>query len=409
MVKKSLILMSMTSLLIVNQAYAAIDALDTVNTRTFSLQQDYFTLEDDFNIWTNPALVSKYKNRGYIELGNYIAGESSAANNGSTSKMLGVLYGTGGSSTVGLFLGRPYNGNVEIVESVGAGALPDYEDPINRFDLFWATGNVGFRINYNSYVTESKVSGTTTKSEIAARDLNFSFGMTGGMDMAVTVGLPLFSGKSTTVASTDDIKTNSAFNVAFSLRSTDNNANNHFNYGLLAIFDKNGAKAKDVTGGVTTTATVKEDTISLSAIGGYNIRPNAENLVIASARVVVAQDKGATSPATSNTATRLEIPAAISYENSGIGNFILRGSASKSLLSYRSNKSKVGTTTTTTSESDSKGDEVTVGLGVGYKLKDVLRFDFAVNQDLFFTGADFLSGISNTLASKVSMIYTFDK
>lgn len=413
--KKSLMLMSMTSLMLVNQAYAAIDALDTVNTRSFSLQQGYFTLEDDFNIWTNPALVSKYKNRGYVELGDYTNGESSAANNGSTSEMIGVLYGMGGSSTVGLFLGRPYNGNIlNVVDDPTVGPFPGFTNPINnRFDLFWATGNIGFRINYNSYVFDSKVSGSAAKSEIAARDLNLSFGMTGGLDVALTVGLPLFSAKLTSTTSVEDLKSNGAFNVAFSLRSTDNNAHKYFNYGLLAIYDKNGAKAKNVTGIVTTNASVKKDTISVSAIGGYNIRPNPENLVIASARIIVAQDKDSDSPSaglkTSDKTTRLEIPAAISYENSDFENFVLRGSASKSLLSYASNKSVVGSTKATTNESDTISDAVTVGLGVGYKLKETLRFDFAVNQDLFFTGADFLSGIPNTLASKVSMIYTFDK
>lgn len=405
-------------------AHAAVDGLLTSanNARNLALQQSYFSLDDDFNIWVNPAFVNKYKGRAYIE----------------HTEMAGGNIATG-VGVWGLYLGRNYSGSVTSmgVAAVTPGTTNQGLEPINmdnKFDLFYgrelAAAAVGVRLNYNSYSssTTAPVTGATLADEasLSARDINLSAGFALKnlpVDGALVIGLPSLDSEATLRTTTtldretlsdDGARTIALFGRAELMRTPQSS----FIGSLSVIADNTGALHEVLTAaGTTTQDTASTKTTSVGAVGAYHWRPVANNLVLFTAglgwnratlgnKIQVLGNPAASEDEIQTTVFLLPVSAAYELTNFGAtGRWALRASVSKNLFASETIKNK-DNLTGLSSETESSGpNPVSFGIGAGYSPIKDLSIDANMSQATLFRGTNLLSTNAGTLFTRVTITW----
>ncbi|MEK6684133.1 MAG: hypothetical protein AABY46_05670, partial [Nitrospirota bacterium] len=137
------------ALLFASTASAQVISNPTTNARMDGMGVGNWQIEDDFNIWVNPAQLSNYKNAIYGEIGMYPEGNTvtdPATTNDRTDAWGGMNVDTSYGGW-GVYLGRPYSGPLEV--------LPGTPPPANWFDLFYSRGTFGVYLGYANTSTET--------------------------------------------------------------------------------------------------------------------------------------------------------------------------------------------------------------------------------------------------------------
>ena len=205
-----------TGLLFASTASAQVISNPTTNARMDGLGVSNWQIEDDFNIWINPAQITNYKNGAYIELGTddcsrdpLVSATSGNCGNATTTNTGGndpAIGGTGVNDrsvgafgglhldasygTWGVYVGRPYSGPLNTMEGAGSGTAPS----ANRFDLFYGLHGMpfGFYLSYADRSDKETPAGIPAAKDEAS-EINLGVGgIFGGgvIEAALNVGLP---------------------------------------------------------------------------------------------------------------------------------------------------------------------------------------------------------------------------
>ncbi|MBI3611010.1 MAG: hypothetical protein HY204_09960 [Nitrospirae bacterium] len=390
------------TLLFASTASAQVISNPTTNARMDGLGVNNWQIEDDFNIWINPAQLSNYKNAIYGELGTYAGTGTSitpATNNDRTGAWGGlnmdVSYGGWG-----VYLGRPYAGPLKAMAAAGAGTAPT----ANRFDLFYAAHGtpLGFYLSYADFSTTNKTP-VTNKDQASEIDLGVGGLLMGGMlDAALDLGIPSSKCSSTTDGSV-------GCNPAGAPTSVNAKGNAGMNYALLVRHHASAVGGTLLTtvriGSVdasTKAGAVKTDntTTNWSLDTALNSKPNPDTLVVAGIGIASSNNEIKTGSAKTTTDT-MTIPVNLAVENQTFKKVQTRFGLFKNI--YSTTETKIGTTKTTTVANGA----AVVSAGLGWSVSDNLMVNAVINQDILFTGSYVVSGVPETLSSKLSATYRF--
>ncbi|MDH4274368.1 MAG: hypothetical protein OEW08_04960 [Gammaproteobacteria bacterium] len=444
--------------------------VSNLNARNSALKQNYFSMQDDYDFWTNPALLGGYTNRAYGAISSTTATKGDDAVAKLAGGNLNVKW-----FNVGVYQGRAYAGSIAntlfsptLLKGAAATTASTYLTPApatnpavkNLIDVLFSTElgaiQVGARLNINRYSisvtnpTGALGGGSTVNLDnksVAASDTNLVVGVAMKnmpLDFAMSFGSPSFSStaeynqsNSTTV---NDRRAKSALEDAsiFAIAARMDVAN--FSGGLFRVSAKYARQdSKIVQSGrdLSTTASIvttnadqaAEATMAATSYSGYGafvLKPANGLTIIASSgleyakliadgklsdNAIVAaplQEKSTT------TAYSAKIPARLGLEVEANKNWTLRGGAARNL--YSKAKDTVNNTITAgianalsdkVTESTDADAVVELALGLRYTLGDAFMLDATVNKDVLFTGTYLVSGVPDTLATQVSFIYKF--
>lgn len=495
-------------LLFASVASAQVISNPTTNARMDGLGVKNWQIEDDFNIWINPAQITHYKSAVYGELGsssledvNTGAGAvgSERTVNSNTDPYgglhLAVPYGTWG-----LYIGRPYEGPAGImddgaggliapaplIDSVGTAQLgfsdagdlgyvgtdPGLDITVrapdqNKIDLFYAPPNLplGFYISYASKSDEEKSNfaapgGTpgdgSVKNDQDTTEINFGGGAVLNvgfpLDLALNLGLTSVDNEytasvagngvdcpaGTTCTVNHKLEDDASINIALLARAVlPVGANSKLlTTAILTLTDASSelTTREDLDGdGLTTDdedAVVKidDDAVFFSIGTALNSRPNADTLVVTGVRIDYGT-KERKANVTDNTetpnpdrfsnkveTTTFSIPLNLAIEHRTFKRVKTRLGLSKPIWESTEIKESFS------DPADNVGDTVlqerakslldpdtptAVSVGLGWMVHDNLTLDAVINQDVLFTGTYLISGVPETLSSKISATYRF--
>ena len=394
------------TLLFASTASAQVISNPTTNARMDGMGVANWQVEDDFNIFINPAQLSNYKNNVYGELGTYTSANPSIRSGaGLSANQDGIGFGSqwGGMNMDapyggwGVYLGRPYAGPINLAAGIigaTAGVAPLTAPLNNRFDLFYSSHGLplGFYLSYASLAAETKTAGVKTTNE--ASEINLGVGglvMNNMLDVALNLGLPSFETNNGTTKVQDD----ASINIALLGRLHTGLGGNGklLPTGQILLADSSIKDAADVT-----STTIRVDTAA-------NSKPDPRTLLVAGIGIVSSstevKPKGGGSKATSST---LAIPVNVALEHQTFKPIKSRIGLSSALYNTTDTKNFVAAGTKTTTVADGTA---TVSMGFGWAVADNLELDAVLNQDILFSGTYVVSGIAETLSSKLSATYRF--
>jgi hypothetical protein len=446
------------TLLFASTASAQVITSPSTNARMDGLGVANWQIEDDFNIWINPGQLSNYKNNIYGEMGIYRAPQATAtipATSINNPNQDGILSGSqwGGMNMDvsygewGVYIGRPYTGAISgnltsgpvtigasplgissfrlsgPLGMMGAGTPPTN----NRVDLFYGLHSaqpIGLYLSYADQSEKNTVPGATSKDE--ATEFNIGAGgIFGGgvIDAAVNITLPPTS-KCSDIA---------GGNVNCGFDNTGAAANNQFksdagpSFALLGRHHANMGNSKllstaqimyiDASSKDSSGSGIKVDNTTL----GWRIDTALNSKPIPDALVIVGIGlAGANTEAKFNqgggkaTVDQLAIPVNVAIEHQTLKSLKTRFGLSKPLYNSSNCKDTAGLGICITSQNvaGTKVDTVsdgaaTVSFGLGWAVMDNLNIDAVINQDILFSGTYMISGIAETLSSKLSATYRF--
>lgn len=136
-----------------------------------------------------------------------------------------------------------------------------------------------------------------------------------------------------------------------------------------------------------------------------NSMPNPDTLIVLGIGIesstFEAKDKAANTKYEEDT---FRIPLNVGLEHQTFKRVKTRFGISKPLYDSRETKD-----TAAQIETESVADgEATVSAGLGIHIGDGLEVDLVINQDVFFTGTYFVSGVPETVNSVISLTYRFN-
>lgn len=399
------------TILFASSASAQVISNPSTNARMDGLGVQNWQIEDDFNLWVNPAQIGKYKNTIYGELGTYTKGSGVTSslntpdqNNIAPESQWGGMNMDANYGVWGVYIGRPYDGPLTELEGSGVGTAPSN----NTVDLFYGTQGMplGFYLSYANQSEKNKVGGVTDKDEASEINLGLGGIFGGGMiEAAVNLGMPSAKCDNTggTIAATgctagDTFKDDAGLNFALLVR-------HHANVGGGKLLTTLRGVSSDASYKDTTTTTDKFDATRMEWNLGtaLNSRPNADTLVIAGIGVNLInsefKDKALGIKDTTDT---LQIPVNVGLEHQTFRKLQTRLGISKNIYDTTTSKTTGG------DKSDVVSDgPATVSAGIGLAVADNLMIDAVINQDILFTGTYVVSGVAETLSSKLSATYRF--
>ncbi len=375
------------ALLFASTASAQVISNPTTNARMDGMGVANWQIEDDFNIWINPAQLSNYKNAVYGELGTYTVADAVLSDQRTTTGAWGGMNMDSSYGGWGVYLGRPYAGPLT--------ALPGTAPAANRFDLFYATQNMplGFYLSSASASSETKAAGVTTTDE--SSEINLGVGglvMAGMLDVALNLGLP--SSECDAVA------------LCAAGPSGVGESDAGANISLLARHHASAGGGKLLTTFqiiLRDTSTKGSDRTSTRIVLGtaLNSKPKPDTLLVAGIRIVSVSTE-VTVAGTKGTTDNVRIPVNVAIENQTFKKVKTRVGLSKNIYNTAEDATVVGTTITTVTDG-----AATVSMGFGWAVADNLMLDAVVNQDVLFTGSYLVSGVPESLSSKLSATYRF--
>ncbi|MDD5132611.1 MAG: hypothetical protein PHH44_08135 [bacterium] len=401
--------------------------------------------EDDSLIWYNPVYISNYPDYLWLELGE------SDGSGSADSSWGGVSCGFKDSTrTLGLFLAKPYAGNLDQIADFETNTVYNLLEPKNKIDFFYGlnTGNfptTGLRINYasdHSYMYgRSDTGDLSCESKTHSDEFNLiigshlkEFGPFSGLDLALNAGIPkaLDRDKAETVApplNTEDMEftTKNGYYLGLSSRGTMSISektslitaiaadftNIHYQYFYTSNFytstyenylwEGEWRKASYLLG-ASLNSKLNEKALMILALS-YN-RAETKDLFDET------EDSG------TNELNRREkkiiqdnIPINIGIEMNIWRWLTGRIGLKHDLLLYNENiVASINKTDDTTYEYKTISDDAgnaTVSFGAGINIKDTVKIDLVIRKNLFFNGTYIVSGISSTLATEISLLYLF--
>lgn len=367
-------------------ASAQVIIAPTTNARMDALGVPNHQIDDDFNIFINPAQVSNYKNAFYAEFGVdscTLCGDSATEtgqNDRATDAFGGMNMEMGGA--LGVWVGRPY-------ESVLSGMLVPggLEPSANRIDLFFAPAGTPFGV-YLGYANQSEdFDSGVLSGDFDFTEYNLAAGanlMDGAAEVALNLGLADAEHNDTTTLGTATSEADALhISVLGRLHRAMGDAGTLISTGRVlwadGEVDKEDFTLIDVLVDTALNCTMHPGALMIAGIGIHysDLSNGFEETVI-------------------------ELPLNLAIEHQTFEKVKTRFGASKAL--YRSVETTIsGTPPAPDVEVDSVEDgSATVSFGLGWHPQDNLAVDFVVNQDVLFTGTYLVSGVSETLAGKVS-------
>jgi len=441
------------TLLFASTASAQVITSPSTNARMDGMGVANWQIEDDFNIWINPAQISNYKNNIYGELGIYHASSQTDNTSGLTSSISspnqnGVASGSewGGMNMDvsygewGVYIGRPYTAAINSTgQSIGAAPLGissfGLSGPLNmmnqtggsgsnpnnnRVDLFYGLHSaqpMGLYLSYaDQYTKNTNAAGVSGKDEATEWNLGAG-GIFGGgvIDGAVDVTLPSSKCSSTTAALAacgNTFKSDAGPSVALLGRY-------HANMGNSKLLTTGQIMYIDASTKGTGAAYTKVDDTTL----GWRIDTALNSKPIPDALVVVGIGlAGSNREAKFNngqgkvTLDNLAIPVNVAIEHQTLKSLKTRFGLSKPLYNSSNCKDTNGASncpitlfgTGALEKSNTVSDgAATASVGLGWAVMDNFSIDAVINQDILFSGTYMISGVSETLSSKLSATYRF--
>lgn len=414
------------------------NSFGALNARQSAMQQGYFTMEDDYDIWVNPAYVNKYFGKAYGAL------TRSGIGNGTPNNSIGSLAGANlstGFGNIGVFVGRAYSGDLSINSlrsidaAINGSTLSAGATPNNWFDLFYGKDlgdlNVGVRFNIATFgdSNENPTSATVSKDsqELTMRQINIAGGVAMKsipLDASFSLGLPSVSDYTETNDSgaAGNVKNGleySGMNIALAGRFVvmDGRSSRLTASGLFTS-ESSENKAVDNDSSVTQTDSYKDTTAmkTLGAFAAYQMNPGKGVTAVASGGFEYGFGSLVSENSVGGAANKIEfkesyfaIPVSFGVEAQAKENWKVRGSLGRVIRNSGSTEAKVtlpapagnGTTSTSTSYPQ---DGVNIGLGLQYAVGD-LMVDAVLNRDLLFSGPNLITGGVEDLAAAISLIY----
>ena len=340
-----------------SSAYAQVIFDETTNARMDGLGVANYQIDDDFNIFINPAQVRNYRNAVYGELGEAtdLGGESTDVMNGWGGLHTGTSYGTWA-----FYLGRPYHDPIFEYTGVGSGI------DANRLDLFYGSAGVPVGV-YLGYANRSDDS-----SDEEATEYNLGVGgifMDGVLEGAIDIAF----------GNVEDGVDEDMFGVALLGR-------HHADAGAAGTL-------------ISTThiefMQFDESDIDVLKLGintALNSMPNNNTLLVTGIGIEYENAENGTEE------TTIILPVNIGVEHQTFKRVETRFGVRKALYDSFDNGSD-------TIVSDGYA---TVSVGLGVEVTDNLVVDWVVNEDVLFSGTYLVSGSNENLSSKVSASWRFE-
>jgi hypothetical protein len=361
----------------------------TTNARMDGLGVSNHQIDDDFNFWINPAQINNYKNVVYGELGTDPCaatggcggGLDSGAHNDRVSDAWGGFNVDTQAGTWGFYIGRP----------TGITGF-DYGSPslvANRFDLFWGTGldgaDVGGYISYASAEEDNTIAGSSGDFDI--NEFNIGLGATimgGALEGAVNFGSGSVElNDSAGVTSLPGDMDEDVTTISVLVRHHGEAAGGRLiSSAQVSNIDKD-------TADTTTTSFLVDTTL--------NSRPNENTLFVAGVGVAYSDTSNGSE------STMLAVPVNLGLEHQTFNKVQTRFGVRKSIYSTSETDDGAGTKTDTVFDG-----AATTSVGLGWMVTDNLVVDAVINQDVLFTGTYLISGVAESLSSKLSATWRFE-
>jgi hypothetical protein len=414
-------------LLFASTASAQVISNPSTNARMDGMGVANWQVEDDFNIFINPGQIGNYKNNIYGELGNYTAASSNIAppsatgggNSVTNPNQDGISSGSqwGGMNmdvpygTWGVYLGRPYTSSGPL--GMASSALSFLGGPTltapsnNRFDLFYGAKGIPLGV-YLSYADRSSETKTAaTKVTDSASEINLGVGgliMNNMLDLAINLGLPSMEANDGVTKVQDD----AAPSISLLGRlHTAVGGNATLLTTLQLMMEDSSLKA---TGGVKVDQTSQQVRLDTA----LNSRPNPDTLVVAGIGIFSTSGETKLKPTgEKNTTSGFAIPVSVSLEHQTFKPVKTRIGLSTSIYNTSECKDTNGSDVCTNGgAADNKITTVQdgtarVSAGLGWAVADNVMIDAVINQDILFSGTYVVSGVAETLSSKLSATYRF--
>jgi hypothetical protein len=436
------------TLLFASTASAQVITSPSTNSRMDGMGVANWQIDDDFNIWINPAQISNYKNNIYGEIGIYTA-STILANDPNQSNNAGGAGGIASGSQWGgmnmdvsygdwgVYIGRPYTGAISGAAGTGPvtiGASPlglssfGLSGPLsmmnqsggsgtaptnNRVDLFYGLHSempLGFYLSYADQSQKNTLGGVSTKDE--ASEINVGAGgvFGGGMiDGSVNIALPSSKCNNAAPSCGNTFKSDAGPSAAVLGRLHSNMGNSKLLTTAQILYID--ASTKDST----SSNKVDDTTMGWRIDTALNSRPVPDALVVVGIGIA-----GASREAKANngggkiTDDEMAIPVNVAVEHQTFKVLKTRIGLSKPLYNSSNCKDTTGGSNCPVNGTGGfdKSDTVTDGaatasFGLGWAAADNLMIDAVVNQDILFSGTYMISGVAETLSSKLSATYRF--
>ncbi|MDD5492200.1 MAG: hypothetical protein PHV60_05920 [bacterium] len=433
------ILLFLCFLLLINRSAGATQArLDG-----FGLLPSWAIEEDDSLIWYNPVYISNYPDYLWAELG-----ESDVFGNADSS-WGGISYGFKDSTrTVGLFLAKPYTGDLDHIADFGFNSAYTLLEPKTKIDLFYGLNSASFpktgiRINYASdhnYAYErNETFNEINENKTHSDEFNLfvgtqfkEFGPFNNFDIGINAGKPSamdrdkFETIPTPVGLEDmEFSTKKGYYLGLSsrgivmisekadlitaiaadFRNIPYEYSNTQQYNLEYKYNSEGKWRKNsYLLGTALNSKLNEKALMVLALS-YN-RSETKDLF------------DETTDSFNNELNQWKkdiiqdsVPVNIGLEMNIWPWLIGRMGIKHDLLLYNESKitytNKTNDTISETKTITDDASNATVSFGFGINIKDTVKLDLVIRKDLFFNGTYIVSGVESSLATEVSLLYLF--
>ena len=375
--------------------------------RLDGLGMNVYMVEDNFNIWANPAFIEKYQSEATVNLqGQNTASVMAGGSVGTTAGTFGVYFGRPSRDLTGTMT-SPVNG----IAYAAPGTPPA---GVNQFDLFYGIGlgediDMGVRLSRkgNDQSSSTSAGTVTTDTENYTSEYEIEGGVVVksiGLDVSMALGFPNYRDVSNTPGGDVGIEDDGAFYLtvqggynlvldeASKLRIT----------GYLGTFNNN---SKQVATG--SSASRDESAFALNALVTYDTKVAETTTLYLSTGIAynsyTAQLKNDVPATGKEESSQLLIPIVGAVEAEVNPEWTARVGASINNFAIYSHQKTEVVGASSTESSTTTPMNVGLNLGLGYAPIEDVDIDVAIRQGNLFSGNNLL----DSLSSKVTGTYRF--
>lgn len=357
--------------------------VNATETRVGSMGGVGFYTHDNSNIFFFPGAIYRYSGQVVGEL---------RVKNDDNRYTIGVHYPLGDYSVAGLYLNRPIN------MSIPAGIVENVE--LNRTtDIFWGTQlasyDLGIKLSLglDSFKDET---GPDDETE-SARYIGIGGGLSSEtMDLGVLFDLPNAKRELGAVKNTWG-----GFGFGLNARLFHGETTKLVPLGTFYY----AATNTEVDPGTGTTAKVDYTRMNLGLGIGLNHQLDENNLIVGGLEVIgLSSLKADEQGIGENTTSTLTLPGLYMGLESKIKTW-LTGRIGAAQV-FQSTTDKVKPEGGTETKSTVRTSDFNLSFGLGFTFGDFV-IDAAINEGLFFDGPNFISGMDNPMANRLSVTYGF--
>jgi hypothetical protein len=347
-----------------------------------------FYTHDNSNIFYFPGAIYSYSGQVYGEF---------RVKNVKNAYTVGVNYPIGDYSVVGAYLNRPMNVSIPtgVLDSVQLTQTTDffYGTQMSKFDL-----GIKLSLGLDSFKKDSI--GLSPKMEQSIRYIQLAGGISNEkMDVGAFIELPHAKAQQSSITDTW-----SGFGIGAIGRYFYGEGNTKL-VPLVAVNTRTINGKSSVAGSDKT----KHKDMNIGVGIGVNHQLNENNLLVGAVELFGLQDtkdeittNANTSDATTN--SRMTFPGLYMGLESKIRPWLIGRLGAAQV--WQELKTKNETTGNPTVETKSFQSQYNVTFGVGFHFGDFTA-DAAINEGIFFDGPNFISGMNNSLANRLALVYKF--